>query len=168
LEDDYLDADSTFLGTVARLASAACYAIDKDLPGVGENDLLGIILNPPHVEYTCSQSIDIHSRGFNRYASGQLVALVIAATVAALIGPSQLESKREVQDAIQTMNFVNSAPSPDPDCTAKVSEATNRILLSLGIDKTWAMCQTVKASRERAGLSSSAHAINSKPRQGHR
>jgi hypothetical protein len=114
------------------------------------------------------QSIDIHSSGFNRYTSVKIVSLVVAAVASALLALGQLESKTQVQEAVYSMTFVNSATSPDPDCTARVSDASNRILLTLGIDKTWALCQAAKASRERAGLDSSARSLHTRPSKGHR
>jgi hypothetical protein len=141
-KDDYLDADSALLGTVSRLAAAACLAMDLKQDGLGKREILNVIFANPPIEYTCSQSIDVHSQGFNRYESGKIVAIVIAATLAALISLSQLDSKETAENEADKITIVNSSATPDPDCTAQVSEATKRILSTLGIDKTWALCQS--------------------------
>ncbi len=164
--DDYLDADSALLGTVSRLAASACIAMDGKLNGLGLDDILSVILASPPTEYSCSQEIDIHSAGFNRYVSGKIVSLVIAATIAALIGLSQLNSAQEIGPYINQLTVTNSSTNPDPACSARVSEATKRILTVLGIDKTWKLCEAAKAAQIRAGLRSSAQPHISRQEKG--
>jgi len=154
--DDYLDADSALLGMASRLASSACVAMDHNRAGLSLDDILTIILSTPPIEYSCSQAIDIHSEGFNRYVSGKIVPLVISATIAALIGLSELSSSEEIAPHIAQFTVTNSSSNPDPACSAQVSEATKRILNVLGVDKTWKLCEAAKAAQARAGLRSSA------------
>ena len=166
-KDDYLDADSALLGTVSRLAAAACRAMDLKQDGLGPHDIMNVIFANPPLEYTCSQSMDVHSQGFNRYESGKIVAVVIAATLAALITLGNLNSKQTVASEADQINIVNSSATPDQDCTAQVSEATKRILSTLGIDKTWALCQSAKAAQARAGLQPSARSAGQPPSKKH-
>jgi hypothetical protein len=154
-KSDFLDSDAALLGAVSRLAAAALQSIDTKGDLAGEN-LLDILLRSPPIEYTCTQEADIHSPGFNRYIAGSAVALVIASVSAALIGLSEHSSAGNVAADAQQMVITNTAPDADPACTARVSEASARILKALGTDRTWALCQAAKAARDRAGLRSSA------------
>lgn len=99
--------------------------------------------------------------------SGKTVAIVIAATLAALIGLGYFESKETAASEADQINIVNSSATPDPECTAQVSEATKRILGTLGIDKTWALCQSAKAAQARAGLLPSARVTGLPPAKKH-
>lgn len=153
---DYLDSDSAFLGNISRLAAAACRSIEEGQKGLGKETLLEIFLRTPPIEFTCSQDIYIRSPGFNRFVSGTIVSLVIAAFVAAIIGFSELGTKEAVATATQQIQVVNSSPSADKIFNLPVSDATSRILHSLDIDTTWNMCQEIKAARIRNGIESSA------------
>lgn len=155
-DDDFLDADAAFLGNVSRLAAAACRSIDENEASIDRDALLSILISDPPIEYTSSQEIDIHSPGFNRYTSATIVSLVIAAVVATYIGLSEQSSHATLANDIAAIQYVNSAAGADPGCTARVSEASKRILDVLGIDKTWKMCEAAKSAKRRAGLRSSA------------
>jgi hypothetical protein len=153
---DFLDTDAAFLGTVSRLAAAACRSIDLDTADFTTDELIDILLQNPPIEYTCSQATDIHSAGFNRYASGTIVALVIAAVVAALIAFGNTGTKETLETEAPQLQVINTSPDADPQCTARVSEATKRVLHVLGTDKTWDLCGVARASHHRAGMRSSA------------
>ncbi len=120
------------------------------------DDLLDVLLRTPPIEYTCSQSTDIHSPGFNRYVSGSIVSLVIAALTAALIELGEGGSKKSLASEISNFVVMNSAPGADPQCTARVSQASAMVLSALGTDKTWALCEAARDAARRAGLRSSA------------
>lgn len=153
---DFLDADAALLGAITRLAAAACMSIDEGRGDLSSQDLADILLRNPPIEYTSSQEVDIHSPGFNRYISGSIVALVIAALAGTLIGLSDIDSKEALAEQINHVHIVNMAPNADPQCTARVSEASARVLRALGADRTWALCEAARAARNRAGLRSSA------------
>lgn len=126
------------------------------MPTLGTVDWLDLLLRAPPIEYSCSQSADIHSPGFNRYVSVKVVSLVIAALVAAFTGLGQFSSTDKLAQDIKDLKFLNTAQGADPQCTAKVSEASAMIISALPIDKTWALCEAAKAAAARAGLKSSA------------
>jgi len=153
---DYLDADAALLGAVSRLAAAACRSIDEGKAELGAGDLVDVLLRSPPIQYTCSQEADIHSPGFNRYVSATIVSLVIASVVGGLIGLSQYSSVDKLADDVAKLTIINTAPNADPLCTAKVSEATRRVLMTLPIDQTWALCEAAREAQKRAGLRSSA------------
>jgi hypothetical protein len=153
---DFLDADAALLGAISRLAAAACRSIDEGKGELGAADLVDVLLRSPPIEYTCAQEADIHSPGFNRYVSATVVALVIAALVGGLIGLSQYSSIDKLSDDVAKLTIINSAPNADPLCTAKVSEATRRVLLTLPADQTWALCEAAREAQRRAGVRSSA------------
>lgn len=155
--DDFLDSDSSLLGIISRISSNACYEIENTAGAFRESpDLLAILINPPPIEYTCVQESDIHSEGFTRYISGTVVPLVISATVATLIYLAFNSSKETLAEDIGRINYVNTGINSDPQCTAKISSATKRVLDNFGIDKTWAMCQAARESHRRAGIRPSA------------
>jgi hypothetical protein len=153
---DFLDSDAAFLGVLSRLAAAAAKSVDEGRAGLGVEEIVDILLRSPPLEYTCSQASDIHSPGFNRYVAGNLVPLVIGAAVATLIGLAAFSSKQNLAQDAQNLTITNSALNADPHCTARVSEASKRVLEALGIERTWALCEAARAAKERAGLRSSA------------
>lgn len=155
-ESDFLDADAAFLGAISRLAAAACRAVDEGKSTLDASDLVDVLLRTPPIEYTCTQAADIHSAGFNRYVSGTVVSLVIAALTATFIGFGEKSSKGQLPSDINTFVVMNSAQGADPQCTARVSKASAMVLSALGIDKTWSLCEAARAAQRRAGLKSSA------------
>ncbi|MBF9233396.1 hypothetical protein [Microvirga alba] len=154
--NDYLDADAAFLGTVSRLAAAACQALDRGALKLDASTLVDLLLKSPPIEYTCSQAVDIHSPGFNRYTSGTIVALVIAALVATFIGLSKHSDQNAIASEMQNLVIINSSPNADPQCTGRVSEASKLVLDVLGIDKTLALCDAARKAEQRGGLRSTA------------
>jgi hypothetical protein len=131
-------------------------SLEQGLPSLSADDLLDILLRSPPIEYTCTQEADIHSPGFNRYISGTIVALVIAAVAASLIGLAEHSSKDQLANDLPNLYVINSGGNADPQCTARVSEATRRVLMTLGIGRTWELCEAARAAKERAGLHPSA------------
>lgn len=156
-ENDFLDSDAALLGVISRFSSSACKAIDENIEGLASLDILEILLQSPSYEYTCSQISDIHSPGFIRYIGGAATALVISAVVASLIALGENGNKETLKQDIESIQYVNSSTQADPLCTAKVSDASRRILLTLDIDKTWSLCQAAVQAKKRAGLRSSAN-----------
>jgi hypothetical protein len=154
--DDFLDSDAALLGVISRLAAAACRSLDEGQDRLFAAGLLDVLVRNPPIEYTCSQEADIHSPGFTRYISGAIVALVIAAVAGGLIGLSQHSTKATLADDLAKLTFVNTGSNADPQCTARVSEASKRVLLALGIDRTWALCEAARNAKNRAGMRSSA------------
>ena len=155
-QDDYADSDTAFIGNISRLAAAACKAIDDGVPGLGDGDILDIILTSPPVQYTCSQAIDIHSPGFSRFVSGTVVSLIIAALATSYITLGDSSSIETLAADISAITYINSGDAADPLCTARVSEASRRVLTALNIESTWAICKNGRLSHARAGLKSSA------------
>jgi hypothetical protein len=156
--NDFLDSDSAFLGVISRLASAAAKSLDESRSSLTPAELLDVLVREPPIEYTCNQAADIHSPGFTRYISGAIVPLVIAAVAAALIGLAQNSTKGALADDVAKLTFVNSGSNADPQCMARVSEASNRVLLALGTERTWVLCEAARNARDRAGMRSSATA----------
>jgi hypothetical protein len=154
--DDFLDADAALLGAVSRLSAAATQSLDLAHGGLDVADLIDILLRSPPIEYTCSQATDIHSLGFNRYVSSAIVALVIAAVVGATIEFGAFNTKASLETELPQLQIINTAPGADPACTARVSEATKRVLHVLGTDRTWSLCEAARDAQRRAGLRSSA------------
>jgi hypothetical protein len=155
-KNDFLDSDAALLGAISRLAAAACMAQDKKNLDLSSEDLADILLRSPPIEYTCTQEADIHSPGFNRYIAGTTVALIIAAVAGSLIGLSHFSSKDALAEDLPKLTVINTAPDADPLCTARVSDASAKVLKALGTDRTWALCEAAKAASKRAGLRSSA------------
>jgi hypothetical protein len=155
-KSDFLDSDAAFLGIISRLASAAVQSLEENRSNLSTTALLDVLVREPPIEYTCSQEADIHSPGFTRYISGAIVALVIAAVAAGLVGLSQHSTKDTLADDVAKLTFVNSGANADPQCTARVSEASKRVLLALGTERTWALCEAARNARNRAGMRSSA------------
>ncbi len=122
--DDFLNSDAALLGVISRLASAAVQSLDENHVGLSSEGLLDVLVREPPIQYTCSQEADIHSPGFHRYISGAIVALVIAAVAAGLIGLSQYSTKETLADDLAKLTFVNTGSNADPHCTARVSEAS--------------------------------------------
>jgi hypothetical protein len=76
-------------------------------------------------------------------------------------------SKETLAQDIAQIEYVNTVINSDPQCVAKVSTATKRILDTFGIDKTWAMCQAARESQRRASIKPSAsHAHRDKVNPG--
>ncbi len=150
--DDFLDTDSAFIGNISRLAATACAAIDNGDIGLGRGAIVSMLLSNPPIQYTCTQEVDIHSPGFNRFLSVTIVPLVISALIASFIELSKVSSPTSLQSDVQALHYVNSASNADPHVTAMVSEASKRVLQSLGVDNTWAICEAAKAAHDRAGL----------------
>lgn len=150
--EGFLDTDAAFLGNISRLSAAACIAIDRGHPGLGVAGVLSAILGTPPIEYTCSQEADIHSPGFLRYLSVTIVPLVISALVATFILLAQTSSPTSLQQDVEKLHYVNSATNAEPHVTAMVSEASNRVLQTLGIDETWKLCEAAKSAHDRNGL----------------
>ena len=155
-KDDFLDIDASLLGTISRISSAICHYIDHPQQYTAEPYLLDVLLSQSPIEYSCSQEVDIHSVGFNRYIAATLVPMVISALTGTLIHLSGQDSKEAVAAEINKIQYVNSGDGADPQCTARVSEASKAALKLMGIDNTWNLCQTMKASKARAGLRPSA------------
>jgi hypothetical protein len=155
-ESDFLDSDAALLGVISRPAAAACKLLDEGKTTLPVSDIIDVLLRDPPIEYTCSQEVDIHSAGFNRYTSVTIVSLVIATITGSFLGLSQQSSKNQLNADIQKLTVSNSAPGADPQCTARVSEASKMVLNALGIERTWALCQAARAAKNRAGLRSSA------------
>lgn len=153
---DFLDADAALLGAISRLAAAAALSVDTGKGQLAAADLLDVLLRTPPLDYTCSQAADIHSPGFNRYVSGTIVSLVIAALTAAFIAFGETGTKSSLASDINNFVVMNSAPGADPQCTARVSQASAMVLSALGIDKTWSLCEAARDAAKRAGLKSSA------------
>jgi len=156
---DFLDSDAALLGAISRLSAAASRSVDLGLPDLAVVDLIDILLRSPPIEYTCAQESDIHSAGFNRYISAAITPLVIAAVVSAVLGLSQSSSREALATDVQQLQIMNNAPNADPQCTARVSEASQRVLRMLGMDRTWALCEAARAANDRAGIRSSAPVI---------
>lgn len=153
--DDYLDSDSSLLGIISRIASATCYDVDHgNAPDL--HDIISILINSPSIDYTCSQAIDIHSPGFIRYVSGKAVPWVIVAAVAALIALGDAPSKEAFANELANIEIVNDAAGADPQCTPPVHDATRRLLNTFDIDKTYKMCQELRAAQARNSLKPSA------------
>lgn len=159
LKDDYLDADSALLGTVAKLAAAACEAIDSGVPGLGV-DVLSAILAPISTEYSCSQEADIHSIGFNRFLSSAHTSLVIAALITSLLVLSACNNQAELQVAKQTLTVVNTKDAAGNPCAPPVNDANRRVLNALTLEQTWELCKAAKAAENRAGLTSTARVLD--------
>lgn len=153
---DFLDTDAALLGTISRLASAACQSLDNYNFDIDKIDLVDILIRTPPIEYTCTQEVDIHSPGFNRYISGKIVPLVIAATLSALVGMSANMDSAAVAQDIRSYVIMNSSVNADPQCTARVSEASKLVFNILGLDKTLALCDAARKAQERGGLRSTA------------
>ncbi|HEX4055944.1 MAG TPA: hypothetical protein VHX86_16900 [Tepidisphaeraceae bacterium] len=153
--DDFLDSDGALLGAISRLASAATQVLEHG-GELAEAHLIDVLLRNPPIQFTCSQQADIHSPGFTRFTSGKVVALVIAAVVAGLIVLSEVSTHDTLANDIQQLTFVNTGNGADPACTARVSEASKRVLTVLGIDRTWVLCEAAHTAKQRAGLRSSA------------
>lgn len=152
-ENDFIDADASFLGNVTKLAAAACEALQNgDI--LDPNELLDLLLSSPPIEFTSSQQIDIHSPGFNRYVSGSIVSLVTAALVATFLALPP--DAAQAQLAMQNVVVMNSSPDGDPQCSARVHEAQRVVLEMLGVDKTLKLCEAARRARDRGGLRSSA------------
>jgi hypothetical protein len=156
---DFLDSDAALLGAISRLSAAASQAVDEGLADIGITDLIDILLRSPPIEYTCTQEADIHSAGFNRYISGAITALVIAAVTASILGLGQSSSREALDADLQQLQIINTAPNADPQCTARVSEASARVLRILGTDRTWRLCEAARAANDRAGIRSSAPVV---------
>jgi hypothetical protein len=154
-KNDFLDSDAALLGAISRLAAAACMAVDQQ-KAIKHKDLVDILLRSPPIEYTCSQVSDVHSPGFNRYVAGSFAALVIATVTAYVLGVAQNSAAAATPQPLPIMVVINSAPGADPACTARVSEASAKVLEALGTERTWALCEAARAASERAGLRSSA------------
>jgi hypothetical protein len=78
--------------------------------------------------------------------------LIISATLATLIYLSLHSSKETLAEDLQRIEYVNTGSNSDPQCAAKVSAATKRLLDNFEVDKTWAMCQAARESHRRAGI----------------
>jgi hypothetical protein len=155
-QDDFLDADAALLGAISRLSAAACRSVDLGHAELDVAELINILLRSPPIEYTCSQATDIHSAGFNRYVSGAIIALVIAAVVGAAIEFGVFSTRASLETELPQLQIINTGLNADPQCTARVSDATKRVLHVLGTDKTWALCEAAREAAHRAGLRSSA------------
>lgn len=153
-KNDYLDRDSALIGAISSLSAKFCEAVEEN--SAEAIDPLVAILSHASIEYHCSQAMDIHSPGFQRFTSSMKTALVIAAVVAAISAISGCDSASEVNQAVSQIEFVNTAAPPDDPCTAVVSKTADRILKSLGSDNLLKMCRSMRDAQERAGLESSA------------
>jgi hypothetical protein len=143
---------------ISRLSAEASRAADLTSPDKQAVNLVDILLRNPPIEYACNQEADIHSAGFNRYISGAITSLVIAALTGALLGIPRTASKEDGEFGIPHIRVINTSPGADPQCTARVSEATARVLGILGADQTWILCQAPRDAQARAGMRSSAPA----------
>jgi hypothetical protein len=153
--DDFLDADSAYLGVLSKLAAAACWSIDNAKEGLG-HELIDVVIGSQSPEYTCSQVSAIHSPGFTRLISGTMVSIAVAALVVAFAELSQL-NPAEIERGINATDVVNTLAVDDPYCAPKVSDISKRVLLTIGVANTIKMCDSARIAAERARLRSSAH-----------
>lgn len=153
--NDFLDADAALLGAISRLSSAATRSIDLEHDHLKISELIDILIRNPPIEYTCNQATDIHSAGFTRYVSAVIVPLVIAAVVSAAIEFGS-GTKADLENQLPQLQVINTADDADPLCTARVSEATKRVLHVMGTETTWALCEAARAGQRRTGMRSSA------------
>lgn len=152
-DEDFIDADASFLGNISKLASAACAAQDAGRK-LDPAELLSLLLESPPIEYTSSQQVDIHSPGFNRYTSATIVALVTATLVTAFtVLPND---RNQIAPAMQQMVVMNSSADADPQCTTRVSAAQKEVFEVLGVDLSLKLCDAARKAKNRAGLRSSA------------
>jgi hypothetical protein len=150
-KDDYIDRDSAFLGLVSQVSAILCQRNERDSTGVAPG-LLDSILTQHPIEYSCSQTSDIHSEGFNRFLSSKATPLIIVSLVAILgyLGTNSSEDKLPTD--IQQVVVTNSISGPHDECTAVVDKATKMFLQTTPIDEVWRLCKLARDARDRAGL----------------
>jgi hypothetical protein len=151
--DDYLDRDAALLGLVSQISAALAFAIEQGSADA-EIDLVGLFLSSIPIEYSCSQSADIHSEGFNRFISGKVTPLILVAIVGALIFLGSNYQPNAIAEAVKEIEVVNSLGGPIDDCVPAVSEATRRFLQTTPIEEVQRMCILAREARDRAGLKS--------------
>ncbi len=148
--DDYLDRDAALLGLISQVSGALAFAIETK--AASDNvDLVSLFLASIPIEYSCSQSVDIHSAGFNRYISSKLTPLMVASIVGALIYLGSNFPPEAIAGQLKEISVVNS-PAADHDCIPPVSEATKRFLQTTPIEEVQRMCILARDAHARAGL----------------
>ncbi|MGN6773371.1 MAG: hypothetical protein ACTHJQ_26525 [Rhizobiaceae bacterium] len=153
-KNDFLDSDAALMGVIAKLAAAACAALDNK----GQiGDPLQAVVSVPPIEYTCSQESDIHSEGFTRFISGALTPLVISAMLAILLASDITKTAAQVSADAKQARVINTL-SPNDPCIPSVDNATKMILNSVDIRITYELCKAAHAAKDRAGLDPSATA----------
>lgn len=155
-KEDYTDRETSLIGIVSSLAANFAQAVDEDHEA--DIDALSAILSQASMEFHCAQAADIHSPGFNRFTSSKHTALVIAAVFAALSLLTACENAQEIEAAVPKIEFVNSSAEKDDACTGLVSKTSKRLLVGMGSDNLFKLCQAMKDAERRAGLESSAKA----------
>lgn len=153
LQDDYLDIDSALIGIVAQISASIIEKLeDGEEIALDDHELLQALIGRPSLEYTCSQSVDIHSEGFNRFVSSKLTPLVIASILSALTYLGTYSTREALAADIAQITVVNSTEPASERCAPPVSEATTRFLAQTDIDIVWEMCQRAREAKRRAGL----------------
>jgi len=153
-KDDFIDADSALVGVLSKLAAAACQSMEANTPGLA-HDALRTIVTSIDKDFTCTQESDIHSAGFIRLISGAVTPLVVSCLLSGFLTVDLSIGADAVYAQLQNMAVENST-SPDDACVPKISEATKRILNSVGIEITYEMCKAAQEASERAGLDPTA------------
>jgi hypothetical protein len=151
--DDYLDRDAALLGLISQISAALAYAIDEGTEDANI-DLVGLFLASIPIEYSCSQSADIHSEGFNRFISGKLTPLMLVSIVSVLMYLGTNYSPDAIAAQVKNVSVVNSLGSADDECVPPVSEATKRFLQTTPIEEVQRMCILAREAHTRAGLKS--------------
>lgn len=152
-KNDYLDKDAAFLALISKMAAVYCRVAKEGIePPSRQATAIALLLNEVPVEYTCSQIIDIHSPGFNRFLSGMPTPLIIAASLGVLVALASSVLPASAEEALSQVEVVNTAAPPDDECTYLVSEATMRLLKAMPIDELRQACEAMRDARGRAGL----------------
>lgn len=156
-KDDYTDRETSLIGIISSLSANFMQAVEEgDEQALHSLNALSAILSQASMEFHCQQASDIHSPGFNRFTSSMPTALVIAAMIAVLSALSGCDNATDVGALAAKIEFVNSYSSSYDECTAKVSNTSNRMIKGLGSDNLFKLCQSMKDAETRAGLESSA------------
>ncbi|WP_331327275.1 hypothetical protein [Methylobacterium fujisawaense] len=149
--NEFLDSDSSLIANVTKIAAAACQIVAEsgDLASADRAKLLSILLSNPPAEYACTQESDIHSRGFTRLSSGADVPLVAVAILASLMLLSSCATKEDVKTKVAEIKYVNSSPSGNAACNARVSQAAKIGLDFMDADTTWKLCEAAREADRR-------------------
>ncbi|CAA2105417.1 hypothetical protein MBUL_03182 [Methylobacterium bullatum] len=150
---DYIDKDAAFLGLISQVSAAICHMVDE-----GSNErklsLINTILDQQPMEYYCSQSVDIHSPGLNRFLSSKNTPIMIISLIGLLAFLGNNSSEKNLKRDIQNVTVTNTISGPEDGCSVPVDKGTKMFLDTTPIDEIWRLCKLAREARERAGVQS--------------
>ncbi len=154
-KDDYTDRETALLGMISKLSAAFSEDVENGIPAPQSTSALDKFFLDSSVEFSCSHSSDIHSKGFNWFRGARQTAFVMVLTLGALAALHEYSNSADILQDAGNVSYIIELPDQNDPCIPNITDATKRLISSFEPEQLWEMCKRAKEAQDRAGLSPS-------------